>query len=243
MMHVQLPTCSRITLWDAITAFVYGAPRDPSTGPFYPSNASIALLERLHQAARAGQVRFHALSVVGNNTYQEIDPLYFGARCTFDWNKNQILSWGLVDERECKPISMYDGQECDEVLGVDWFDVHLDQEQFASLLREMGVLVHQKLDTDIHQNVDADRPTDLSTLETSGTGLAGRPTSMPHILLLAKERLDAGDYPGTITEFAKQLARDFAKKAPKAHHPKPKTLKQNPTLREMWRLKPRKDPS
>lgn len=171
-MHVQLPDRKEITLREAVTAFVYGESRDASSGQFYPSDASNALLEQLQEAARAGRVRFHALPVVGNNKYQEIDPLYFGTRRELDWNKNEILSLGPVDERECKPV--YDGQECDEVLGVEWYDVHLDQEQFASLLKDMGVSVQQNLDPGAPQNVDAEAPADLSDLETSGTGLAGR---------------------------------------------------------------------
>jgi hypothetical protein len=241
MMHVQLPNRSEITLREAVTAFVHGESRDTSSGPLYPSNASETLLERLHQAARAGQVRFRALKI-GDNTYQEIDPLYFGTRRELNWNKNQILSYGPVDEQECKPV--YDGEECDEVLGVEWYDVHLDREQFASLLREMGVLVQQKQDTDIEQNVDADRPTDLSSLETSGTGLAGRPTSVQFVLPMAQERLDAGDYPDSKTEFAEQLAKAFKEAAPRAHYPQPKTLMTNAEFGEMWRRrKPRKDPS
>lgn len=93
MMHVQLPDRSEITLYEAVTAFVSGKPRDASSEPFYPSFASEALLERLHNAAQAGQVRFRALKI-GDNKYQEIDPLYFGTRFEFNWNKNEIQSWG-----------------------------------------------------------------------------------------------------------------------------------------------------
>jgi hypothetical protein len=202
-----------ITLCEAVTAFVYGESRPASSGPFYPSSASDALLDRLHDAARAGRVRFHALPVVGDNKYQEIDHLYFGTRRTLNWNKNQILSWGPVDERECKPL--YDGQECDEVLGIEWYDVHLDREQFASLLGEMGVSVQQNLGPGAPQNVDAEASADLIDLETSGTGLAGRGTSIQFILPLAKQRLDAGDYPDTLTKFSEQVARDFVEAAPR----------------------------
>jgi hypothetical protein len=156
MMNVRLPDRATITLREAVTAFVDGEPRDASPERFYPSHQSDALLDRLHEAAYTGRVRFHALPAVGNNKYQEINPLYFGTRRTLNWNKNEILSWGLVDERECKPI--YDGQECDEVLGVEWYDVHLDRKQFASLLGEMGVSVQQNLDPSQPQNVDAEAP-------------------------------------------------------------------------------------
>jgi hypothetical protein len=240
MMHVQLPDRKKITLCEAVTAFVYGESRDPSSGPFYPSSASDALLEELYDAARAGRVKFHALKA-GNNKYRDIDPLYFGRRRKFNWSKNEILSWGPVDDRECKPL--YDGQEYDEALGVEWYDVYLDREQFASLLREMGVSVQQNLDLGAPQDLDAEVPADLSNLETSGTGFAGRTKSAHYILPMAKKRLDAGDYPDSKTEFSKQLASDFAKTAPKAHHPKPNTIRNNPEFNEMWRRrKLRKDP-
>jgi hypothetical protein len=241
MMHVRLPDRARITLWEAVTAFVDGESRAASSGPFYPSHKSDALLDRLHEAAHAGRVRFYALPAVGNNKYQEIDPLYFGTRCTLNWNKNEIRSWGLVDERECKPI--YDGQECDEVLGLDWCDVHLDREQFASLLREMGVLVEQKLDQEFQQNADADQPTDLSRLETKGTGFVGRPESVRFVLPMAQKRLDAGDYPDTQKEFSELLAEDFAKSSPDAHHPTAKAIRTNPQFAEMCRRRPPKKPS
>ena len=203
-MHVQLPDREEITLWEAVTAFVYGDSRDTSSGPLYPSNASETLLERLHQAARAGQVRFRALKI-GDNKYQEIDPLYFGTRRELNWNKNQILSYGPVDEQQCKPV--YDGEECGEVLGVEWYDVHLDREQFASLLREMGVSVEQNLDPGAPQYLDADRPTDLSSLETSGTGLAGRPTSIQFVLPMAQN----GSMPGTIRTRKRNLQSNLPK--------------------------------
>ena len=215
MMHVRLPDRARITLWEAVTAFVDGESRAASSGPFYPSHKSDALLDRLHEAAHAGRVRFYALPAVGNNKYQEIDPLYFGTRCTLNWNENEILSWGPVDERECKPI--YDGQECDEVLGVECYDVHLDREQFASLLREMGVSVRQNLDPGAPQDLDAEVPADLSNLETSGTGLAGRGTSIQYIIPRAKKRLDAGlsEHQNGICEASGQGLREgCAKGAP-----------------------------
>jgi hypothetical protein len=241
MMHVRLPDRAIITLCEAVTAFVYGESRAASSGPFYPSDASDALLGCLLEAAHAGRVGFHALPAVGGNKYQKIDPLYFDTGCRFNWNQNQLLNYGTVDEQECKPI--YDGQEYDEVLGIDWCDVHIDRAQFASFLREMGVTVLQNLDPGALQNVDAEAPADLSDLETSGTGLAGRPRSVQFVLPMAKKRLDAKDYPDSKTEFAKQLAKDFAEAAPKAHHPKPNSIRNNPEFSEMWRRKPRKDPS
>lgn len=100
MMQVQLPVRKEITLSEAVTAFVYGKPRDPSSGPLYPSYASDVLLEQLHRAARAGQVRFHALKI-GKNKYQEIKPSYFRKRCHFKQvvRKTQLKSSDIPSQR------------------------------------------------------------------------------------------------------------------------------------------------
>jgi hypothetical protein len=186
------------------------------------------LLERLREAAYAGRIKFRAIKEGEDpaNGYRDIDPLYFYVKPFFNWSQDVIFN------REDESATV-------------WYFVHLDREQFASLLREMGVSVQQNLDPDAPQDLDAEVPADLSNLETSGTGFAGRPLKAgPYVLSMAKKRLDAGDYPNTKTEFAKQVVRDFAKAAPKADHPTPKTLSQNAAFSEMWqRRKPRKDPS
>jgi hypothetical protein len=219
MMHVQLPDRMEITLREAVTAFVYGESRDASSGPLYPSFASDALLEQLRCAAQAGRVRFRALKI-GDNKYQEIESLYFCTRREFNWNENEIQSWGPADEET--------GVE-GEVLGVDWYDVYLDREQFASLLRDMGVSVNRRDGGDVQ-----------GERKTFETGLAGRPTSIYFVLPLAQIRLDAGDYPETLAEFSKQLAEALAKIEPNAHRITPKAISNNPKLRELWRRKPPK---
>lgn len=92
MMHLQLPVRKEITLSEAVTAFVYGKPRDPPSGPLYPSYASDVLLEQLHRAARAGQVRFRALKI-GKNKYQEIKPSSFRKTRRFNWGKIKLSTW------------------------------------------------------------------------------------------------------------------------------------------------------
>jgi hypothetical protein len=233
MMHVQLPVSKEITLSDAVTAFVYGEPCDPPSGLFHSHKLDV-LLKRLYRAARAGQISFRTLKVGKNNRYQEIKPSYF-KRYRFEWSKNQI--------EHLVPYNNPEDPEYSQKYAVAWDDVHLDREQFASFLREMGVTVLQNLGPGAPQNVDAEAPADLSDLETSGTGLAGRPESVQFVLPMAKKRLDAKDYPDSKTEFAKQLAKDFAEAAPKAHHPKPNSIRNNPEFSEMWRRKPPKDPS
>jgi hypothetical protein len=231
MMHVQLPNSKEITLSDAVTAFVYGEPCDPPSSPFHSHKLDV-LLMRLHRAARAGQISFRALKVGKNNRYQEIRPSYF-KRYRFEWSKNQI--------EHLVPYNNPEDPEYSQQYTVAWDDVHLDRKQFASFLREMGVTVLQNLGLGAPQHVDTEAPADLSNLETSGTGFAGRPKSAQFVLAMAKERLDAGDYPDTKIEFARQLSRDFEKASPNAHHPKPSTIKNDSKFSEMWRRrKPRK---
>jgi hypothetical protein len=224
MMHVQLPDRKEITLREAVTAFVYRESRDASSGPFYPSFASEALLEQLHNAAQAGRVRFRALKI-GDNKYQEIEPVYFSTRCKLNWTKNEILSWGPIDERECKPV--YDGQECDEVLGVDWHDVHLDREQFASLLMEMGVSIRSA----IRGQLSSD-PNEPGEQVTDRTGDPGRRTSKHLYEAEARRRLDAGDVPGKLTEFSEQIADWIKRTHPLAARPTPKTIANR--IRPLW---------
>ncbi len=219
-MHVQLPDRKEITLREAVTAFVYGKSCDASSGPFYPSFASDALLEQLHSAAQVGRVRFRALKI-GDSKYQEIEPLYFSTRCAFDWNKNQIQSWGLADEE-----TGIDG----EVLGVDWYDVYLDREQFASLLRDMGVLVQQSPDP---QSPDPDLQGER---KTTRTGAQGRPTSRHFVEKEARCRIDAGNYPATLAAFSKELANWLKVTEPEAAPMTAKTIENN--IREMWRTRP-----
>jgi hypothetical protein len=192
MMHVQLPDRKYITLCEAVTAFVYGAPRDSSSGPFEETDdAPLALEKELYAAASAGKVRFRGLKA-GNNKYQEIDPVYFSTRhnIDFNWNKN-LIRFRIPD----------------------WYDVHLDREQFASLLKDMGVSV----EPDSNSNAPPD-----STIYC--TGVAGRRTSRHIVELEAQRRLDAGDCPETLTAFSQELAAWLKKTEPRAPSMTAKTI-------------------
>ena len=166
------------------------------------------LLERLHSAAYAGRVKFRAIQEGEHpeDGYKDIDPLYFSIKPLFNWPQDVIFQ----PENESS---------------TPWCFVHLDREEFASLLRDMGVSVRQNLD---------DAP---GSLKTYNTGLAGRPTSIHLVLPIAQSRLDAGDYPDTLTEFSEQLADAVAKAEPLAHRMTPKAIRNNPKLRELWRAR------
>jgi hypothetical protein len=221
MKFVKLPDHEEITLREAVTAFVYGEARDASSGPLYPSLASDALLQELDSAARTGRIRFRALRI-GDNKYQVIDPAYFNSRHELDWRKDEIQSWGPVDEQT--------GLE-GNVFGVEWYDVHIDRQQFGSLLKNMGVDVGGNCDPktpepDVHENGP-----------TYKTGAAGRPTSMHFALRIARRRLEDGDYPETKTAFAEQIAAELKATYPEAAPAKPKTIRQNPDFTELWRCR------
>lgn len=160
----------------------------------------------MYSAAYAGRVKFRAVPEGEDpaDGSKDIDPLYFYTKPFFNWPQDVIVR--LEDE-----------------LSTPWYFVHLDREDFASLLRDMGVSVKSA-----GADVQGER-------KTSGTGLAGRPTSIHLVLPLARSRLDAGDYPNTITEFSKQLAETLAKNEPRAHRMTPKAIRHNPELRELWR--------
>jgi hypothetical protein len=117
--------------------------------------------------------RFDSTSGALTAGLKDIDPIYFYYNRTFIWTQDEIHS--LEDESS-----------------TIWSCVHLDRQQFVSFLQELGVSVQQNLDPRAPQDLDAEVPADLSNLETSGTGLAGRGTSIQYIIPRAKKRLDAG---------------------------------------------------
>jgi hypothetical protein len=166
------------------------------------------LLERLREAAYAGRIKFRAIKEGEDpaNGYRAIDPLYFYVKPVFNWSQDVIFN------REDESATV-------------WYFVHLDREQFASLLREMGVLVQQNLDADVQQNLDAGVPADLNSQTTYDTGLPGRRSSKHLFLPEAQRRRDAGGCPETLGEFAEQLL-DWLKRAhPFAAQPTIKTIK------------------
>jgi hypothetical protein len=231
MMHVQLPDRKYITLYEAVTAFVYGAPRDSLSAPFDESdNALVALEKELHAAAIAGKVRFRGLKA-GDYKYQEIDPRYFKDRhhIDFHWKKNLI---------RCRFPEFYDVDRDAPLLkdmGIslepsslfrrrvpEWHDVHLDREQYASLLKNMGV--------SIEPSSGSDTPNEPKKIYS--TGAAGRPTSKHLVIPEAQRRLDAGKYPETLTAFSGELAAWLKKAHPEAASMTAKTI--GNTITRQW---------
>jgi hypothetical protein len=52
---------------------------------------------------------------------------------------------------------------------------------------------------------------------------------------MAQRRLDAGDYPETLTMFSEQLAEELKATEPEAAPMKVKAMRHNRELRELWR--------
>lgn len=223
--QIELPDRKEITLCEAVTAYVYGKARDPAqlhrdslkepadTGlekvprrqgkkpqsrPATLSRNAEDLLERLQSAAYAGRVKFRAIREYGDPAYgyEDIDPLYFYTKPVFNWFHDVIVQPG-------------------NELSTPWYFVHLDREQFVSLLIEIGVSVKQ------------------SPVKTDRTGMQGRPSSKHLLLPLAQRKLDDGYRPESLAAFSKQLARELAIAEPWALPMKPKTVAN--AVRELWR--------
>jgi hypothetical protein len=222
MIHIKLPNRREITLCEAITAFIYGEPRDVSSAPPYPSFSLDNVLELLHEAAQAGRIIFRALRV-GINKYQEIDPGYFNKEYSFDWRRNLIQGFASRDE-----VEDYVG-EYDIVPVVEWHDVYLNRNQYASLLKDMGVSVEPSSDSDA---------SDKSKIYN--TGLPGRSTAKQLALPIAERRLANGDYPDTKKGFAEQIVDAVRKAEPQAPPMTAKTLTNDPKFSELWRRKPQR---
>ncbi len=189
---IELPDRQEITLCEAVTAFVYGRAWDEAQrlglglvrmgiGPELTIEQSAKLnnlLERLNSAAYAGRIKFRALKNGENpaDGHKGIDPLYFRQQRGFEWYCDRI--WSRDHSTE------------------DWYDVHLDRQQFESLLQEWGVSVQQSPDA---ADVEGGR-------KTYRTGAAGHPTSIHLVMKVARRRLDAGDYPEFLTTFSEELA-------------------------------------
>jgi hypothetical protein len=178
------------------------------------------LIERLQSAAYDGHIGFRALKNGEHaaDGYREIDPLYFSEGRGFRWNWDQIWSRRPLssDDRSYFPQS--------PAFTEDWHDVHLDRQQFEVLLQEMGVSVQRK---------------------TLTTGMPGRRTSKHLVLDLAQRRLNAGDYPPTLTDFSKQLAKELSRKEPLAAPATPKTVANliRDLFREHKKLRKTEDPA
>src|SRR5262249_30873552 len=83
------------------------------------------LLERLHGAAYAGRIKFRAIKDYANpaDGLNDIDPAYFYYKRSFNWPQDEIHLEG-----ESSTV---------------WSCVHLDREQFVSLLSSMGYSIRQ----------------------------------------------------------------------------------------------------
>jgi hypothetical protein len=92
-----------------------------------------------------------------------------------------------------------------------WYFVHLDRAGFAALVQELGASVP------IHK-----------------TGAPGRPSSKHLVEPEAQRRLNAGEYPKTLAEFAKQLAKWLRQSHPEAAPMTEKTICN--AVRTMWNV-------
>lgn len=110
-----------------------------------------------------------------------------------------------------------------------WHDVHLDREDFESLLEDM--------DFSIQKTFDTNSPGKLKTYKT---GLAGRPTPKHLVVNLARRWLEARNYPETLTKLSEQLSEFMAETEPQAPRMTPKTIRNNSEIRELWRRRPPK---
>ena len=167
------------------------------------------LLEALREAAYAGRVKFRAIKDYGPlaDGLKDIETICFYYEPSFNWPQDEISSAA-------------------EETPTVWCCVHLDREQFASLLTGMGYSVRPSSD-----DVQA-------KLSIYKTGLAGRPSAMHLILPMAEARLDAGDCPRTKTELARQLVDQYKKEHPQGPRGVTvKTIRQNEEFQELWRQK------
>jgi hypothetical protein len=219
--ELKLPPRPEITLCEAVTAFAYGKAMDAvqymaddETETTEERSAKVKdLIERLHEAAYAGRIRFRALKSEGDHAdgHKHIDRLYFSDPRGLRWEIDEIWARDLSAAR---PKFESQGSFMRE-----WRDVHLDREEFEALLRN-----HRSSDTDVPGAQNIFR-----------TGLAGRPSSINLVLPVAQSRLTAGDYPDTQAKFSEQLAEHLKKTMPNAPRMTPKAIRNNPEFKELWR--------
>jgi hypothetical protein len=152
------------------------------------------LLEQLRQAAYDGRIKFRAIKDYANpaDGPRDIDPTYFYYRVAFNWPQDEMH---LEDESSTV-----------------WSCVHVDREQFQSLLREM----------DLELSDDVDR-----------TGLQGRPPSIYLLMPEAESRLNAEQHPKGIGEFSRDLATWFEETYPGKPPLRPRSIEN--AIRERWR--------
>jgi hypothetical protein len=157
--------------------------------------ASDERLEALRQAAYAGRIKFRAVKGYANpaDGFQDIDPLYFSYQVSFNWAQDEMF----YPEDDSPTI---------------WSCVHLDREQFESLLREMGLELEQ--------------PDDVRT------GLPGRPPSVHFLIPEAERRLNAEEHPESIGAFSRELATWFGENYRGKAAVQPRSIEN--AIRERW---------
>ena len=220
--QLKLPDRKEITLCEAVTAFVFGKANNfleemlnGETETEEQNAKAKDLIERLHQAAYAGRIKFRALKNGDNHAdgHKDIDRLYFSEERGFRWELDEIWVRDLSPRhpkfKSQPPFTM------------DWRDVHLDREDFEALLRDMGVSVVQSL--------DAVAPGKRKTLTT---GMPGRPTSKHLVLEIARRRFDAGNLPSSLAAFSRELADALRNEEPDAAPMKAKTVCN--AIRKLW---------
>jgi hypothetical protein len=220
--QLKLPDRKEISLCEAVTAFVFGKANtiiqemvDGEAANEENSAKAKDLTERLHSAAYAGRIKFRGLKNGDNpaDGHRVIDPLYFSEPRGLRWDSDEIWVRGLSPRHpKFKPQPPFT---------LDWRDVHLDREDFEALLQAMGVSIVQSL--------DAGAPSNRKTLTT---GMPGRPTSKHLVLEKARRRLDAGDFPTTLTMFSRELADALALEEPDAAPMTAKTVSN--AVRKLW---------
>ncbi len=232
--QLKLPDRQEITLCEAVTALLYGKASDALQYMLHGEAETTEeqsvkvkdLIERLHEAAYAGRIKFRALKNGDDHAdgHKDIDHLYFSERRGLRWDLDEIWVRDLSPERpKFKPQRSFK---------MDWHDVHLDREGFEALLRSMGVSVVQGPHTGA--------PGERKTLKT---GMPGRPTSKHLVLERARRRLDAGNPPSSLAQLSRELADALRKEEPGAAPMTAKTVSN--AIRDLWRAhqKPRKPDS
>jgi hypothetical protein len=220
--QLKLPDRKEISLCEAVTAFVFGKANnfleEMLNGETETEEHIVkarTLIGKLHSAAYAGHIKFHALKNGDNHVdgHKDIHRLYFSEERGFRWERDEIwvhdLSPQHLEFKSQPPFTM------------DWYDVHLDREDFEALLHSMGVSVTQGPNTDA--------PGKRKTLKT---GMPGRPTSKHLVLETARRRLESGNLPSSLAGFSRELAEGLLSEEPLAAPMKPKTISN--AIRKLW---------
>ena len=231
---VELPDRKEISLCEAVTAVIFGAAaidvfelhrreqvqsfpelcdwyeRMASAGEHKLANERKAkerhLLEQLRQAAYDGRVKFRALK----NYADHADGLKDIEASYFYYEPS--FNWP-----QNEVSYSYDNSP------TIWSCVHLDRDEFASFLEDMDISVRQTPSVE-RRNEFAGRPPTMN-----------HPTIKQFVLERARNLLDAADHPITQKEVSEQVAKEVAKAFTNGAAPSPKTIRNNPQFRDLWK--------